>query len=107
MPKYMYQGSYTPEGLLGLKKDGASGRRNAVKAAIKALGGKMESIYYGFGSDDVFVIMDLPDNVAAARMAAAVGATGMVSGFTTALLTCEEMDKALSKDAKYAAPGQA
>ncbi len=107
MPKSMYQGSYPPEGLVGRKKDGASGRRDAIKAAVKALGGKLESIYYAFGSEDVIVIMDLPDNIAAARMGVAVGASGMVSGFATPLLTCEEMDKALSKDTKYAAPGQA
>ena len=106
MPKYLFQASYTPEGILGLAKDTASGRRNAVKAGIKSVGGKLETFYYAFGSDDVVLIADLPDNIAAARLAAAVGATGMVSMITTPLLTCEEMDEALSKTAKYQAPGQ-
>lgn len=30
MPKYLFQTSYTPEGLAGLRKDKASGRRQAV-----------------------------------------------------------------------------
>jgi K(+)-stimulated pyrophosphate-energized sodium pump len=50
---------------------------------------------------------DLPDAIAAARLAVAVGSSGMVSSITTPLLTCEEMDKALSKGTKYRAPGQA
>ena len=45
MPKYMYQAKYTPEGVRGLLKETASGRREAVKTAITALGGKMESLY--------------------------------------------------------------
>ena len=107
MPKYLFQASYTPEGVIGLMKDTASGRRAAVKAAVKSVGGKLDAMYFGFGSEDLMVILDLPDNIAAARLAATVAATGMVSGITTPLLTVEEMDKALSKGAKYQAPGQA
>jgi uncharacterized protein with GYD domain len=107
MPKYMIQASYTPEGLMGLAKDGASGRRAAVKAGVKSVGGKLESMHYAFGSEDVIVIVDVPDNIAAARLAVAVGSSGMVSSITTPLLTCEEMDKALTKGTKYQAPGQA
>jgi uncharacterized protein with GYD domain len=107
MPKYLYQGSYTPEGVAGLVKDKASGRRQAIKTAVKALGGKLEAMYYSFGADDVYVIIDLPDNIAAARLGTAVAATGMVNGMTTPLLTCEEMDEALSKGNKYKAPGEA
>jgi hypothetical protein len=40
MPKYLIQGRYTPEGLKGLAKDKASGRKAAVQAAIKSLKGK-------------------------------------------------------------------
>ena len=105
MPKYLFQASYTPEGILGLAKDTATGRRNAVRAGIKSAGGKLESLHFAFGSDDVILIADLPDNIAAARLATAVGASGMVSMITTPLLTVEEMDKALSKTAKYQAPG--
>ena len=105
MPKYMLQASYTAEGVKGLKKDTASGRRAAVKAGIKAVGGKLESMYYCFGKYDVVVIMDLPDNTAAASLAAAVGASGLVQTRTTPLLTVEEMDKALAKKAAYRAPG--
>ena len=78
MPKYMLQASYTADGVKGLIKDTASGRSAAVKASLKAVGGKLESMYYCFGKDDAVIIMDLPDNVAAASLAAAVGASGLV-----------------------------
>jgi uncharacterized protein with GYD domain len=107
MPKYMLQASYTAEGLKGLMKDTASGRRAAVKAAIKAAGGKFESMHYCFGKDDVVVIMDLPDQVAAAGLAATVGAGGLVRARTTPLITVEEMDKALAKKVAYKGPGSA
>ena len=107
MPKYMFQASYTAEGVKGLIKDTASGRRDAVKAAAKAVGGKLESFHFCFGKDDVVVIIDLPDNVAAASLATAIGATGLVRGRTTPLLTVEEVDKALTKRAAYKGPGSA
>ena len=107
MPLYMLQASYTAEGLKGLMKDTASGRRNAVKAGVKAAGGKLESMYYCFGSDDVVLIMDLPDNAAAAGLAAVVGASGMVHARTTPLLSVEEMDKALARKLTYKSPGSA
>ena len=107
MPKYMLQASYTAEGVKGLIKDTASGRRTAVKASVEAVGGKLESMYYCFGKDDVVVIMELPDNVAAASLVTAVGASGLVRARTTPLLTVEEMDKALVKKVGYKAPGSA
>lgn len=45
--------------------DSASGRRADVQSAVKALGGKVEAFYYAFGADDVLIILDLPDNLAA------------------------------------------
>jgi len=64
-------------------------------------------MYYSFGKADVVVIMDLPDNVAAATLAASVGSSGLVRLTTTPLITVEEMDKALAKKIKYQAPGSA
>ena len=38
MAKYLIEGSYTAEGLRGLAKDKASGRKAAVEATIGGLG---------------------------------------------------------------------
>jgi uncharacterized protein with GYD domain len=106
MAKYMYQASYTLDGMRGLLKDTASGRRKAVEAAIGALGGKVEGFYYCFGKDDVMLIMDLPDNVAAASLSMTVASSGMVRGRITPLLTVEEADKSLGVKIGYRPPGQ-
>lgn len=47
--------------------DGGSSRRAAVKKMIGSLGGTMEAFYYAFGAGDVYLIVDVPDNVTAAR----------------------------------------
>jgi uncharacterized protein with GYD domain len=106
VPKYLIQASYTPEGLKGLMKDKASGRKAAVAKALKSAGGKLEAIYYGFGSDDVYVIADAPDNATAAALSVAVSASGLVRVRTTPLLTVEETDQALEKAVSYRAPGE-
>jgi len=108
MAKYLIEAAYSHEGLKGLVKDGGSGRRAAVEAAAKALGGRVESIYYGFGTSDVYVIVEAPDNVSAAALALAVGVTGALAHYkTTVLLTTDEVDQAAKKSAGtgYRAPG--
>jgi uncharacterized protein with GYD domain len=105
MPKYLIQASYTAEGLKGLAKDTASGRKAAVQAAIKAAKGKVESMYFTFGADDVVLIVDAPDNVTAAAISLATGQTGLVRLRTTPLLTVEEVDQAIALPTKYRAPG--
>jgi uncharacterized protein with GYD domain len=105
MPKYLLQASYSSEGLKGLAKDKASGRKAAIQSAIKVVKGKLECIYYTFGADDVILIVDLPDNVSAAAMSLVAGASGAVNIKTTPLLTIDEVDQALALPSKYRAPG--
>jgi uncharacterized protein with GYD domain len=105
MAKYMYVGSYTASGAVGLHKDGGSKRRDVIAALAKQMGGTMESFYYAFGSDDVFVVFDLPDNVTVAALSIAVGASGSVTGHVVVLLTPEEIDAATKKTVNYRKPG--
>jgi uncharacterized protein with GYD domain len=106
MPKYLISASYSAEGLKGLQKDKASGRRRAVGEAIEAVGGKLEAYYFALGQDDVYAIVDLPDNVTAAALGVAVSAGGLVRTRTTALLTVDETDRALEKSVSYRGPGR-
>lgn len=106
MPKYLIQASYTTQGIQGLVQDSAAGRRADVKAAVEALGGKVEAFYYAFGADDVITILDLPNNVAAAAVGLTTSGSGAVRVRTTPLLTVEEVDKALEVKIKYRAPGE-
>ena len=105
MPKYLYQASYTTEGAKGLLKDGGSKRRAAAEGLVKSLGGKLEAFYYAFGEPDLFIILDVPDNVSAAAGALTVTAAGAVSIKTTVLLSPEELDQAAKKSATYRPPG--
>src|SRR5689334_10594904 len=83
-PKYLIQASYTAEGLRGLQKDKASGRRQAVLNALEPLRGKLESFNYAFGGDDVVAVIDMP-NVNAAAMSLAIAALGLIRLKTTPL----------------------
>ncbi len=49
MLKYLFQASYTAEGAKGLLKDGGSKRVRAAKTAAKAVGGKVDALYFAFG----------------------------------------------------------
>jgi uncharacterized protein with GYD domain len=105
MPKFLIRGSYSAEGLRGLKKDKASGRQKAIAKACEALEGKIDAFYYALGKDDVFLVIDVPSHVHVASFCVAVGASGMFRTHTVPLLTTAEMDQALGEDVKYRAPG--
>ncbi len=108
MAKYLIEAGYSHEGLKGVVKDGGTARRNAVETAVKALGGRVEAFYFGFGESDVYAIVEAPDNVSVAAFALAVGATGIAGHYKTiALLTPEEVDQAAKKaaGASYRPPG--
>lgn len=84
---------------------GGTARREAVEKMAADLGGRVESFYFGFGEGDAFVTAELPDNVGAAAIALAVGASGMATVRTTVLLTPEEIDRAAAASVNYAPPG--
>jgi|SRR5579872_6039811 len=108
MPKYLLQASYTVEGLKGLKKAKAFSRKAAVAKLVKAIGGKLETLYFALGDYDILAIVDMPDATSAAAMSLAVSATGVCRSIaTTALLDLGEMDAALAKsDVGFRGPGQ-
>lgn len=105
MPKYLTAVSYSAEGLRGLQKDKASSRQQAARAAVEGLGGRLDCFYYALGEDDAYAIVDLPDNVTAAALGIAASATGLIRIRTTALMTVEEVDRALEKSVSYRPPG--
>jgi uncharacterized protein with GYD domain len=105
MPKFLIKASYTAEGMKGLKKDKASGREKAMAAAAKALGGKLDGVWYSLGDHDVYVVVDLPSHVHVAALCTTAGASGLVHTSTTTLLTVAEMDQALAEKVTYRAPG--
>ena len=106
MAKYLFQGSYTEEGLKGLLEEGGSKRRDAAEHVIKSVGGTLESYYFAFGDNDFYVIVDMPDNVSTTALVLAVNGSGAVNVKTIVLLTPEEVDKAVKKTVDYRPPGQ-
>jgi uncharacterized protein with GYD domain len=105
MPKYRFEGSYTIRGEEGVRSKGGTDRRDAVVDALKSVGGELECLYFEFGDSEVFSIVDLPDNEAAAALAMIINASGGATVKTTVLLTPEEIDEASVRAVSYRPPG--
>jgi uncharacterized protein with GYD domain len=108
MAKYLIEAAYSQAGLKALVRDGGTGRKKVVEAAVKALGGHLDSMHFAFGTSDIYAIVDAPDNITAAAFALAVGGTGVAAHLKTiVLMTPEEVDQAAKKSAAsgYRAPG--
>jgi uncharacterized protein with GYD domain len=106
MAKYLLKVSYSSEGIKGVITNGGTARVTAVEKAVSGVGGSLESFYFAFGGDDVYVVVDLPSAAAAVAVAGTVGASGAVSKYeTVVLLTPAEVDEARNIGVDYAPPG--
>lgn len=106
MAKYLIKGSYTAEGLRGLiAGGGGTTRREAVSDLMASVGGSLDALYYAFGGDDIYAIVDAPDRASAAAAALTVGAAGGFRCETVVLMEPEEIDQAVKKTPSYRPPG--
>jgi uncharacterized protein with GYD domain len=105
MPKFLLEASLNAQGVSGVRGEGGTARRQAVKTALESVGGQLEAFYFAFGQRDVYVLADLPDNESAAAMALAVNSSGAVATRTVVLLTPEEVDAAANRSVDYRSPG--
>ena len=105
MSKYLFRANYTASGLAGLRKEGGTSRRDALRSTIEGVGGTLEALYYAFGDTDLYIIADLPDEATASAVSLAVGAAGALDVATTVLLTPEQVDEASAKAVPYRVPG--
>ena len=107
MALYLTRFSYTPETWARLAKN-PEDRREAARAYIESVGGKLHGFWYAFGEHDGYNIWEAPDAVSMAAVAVAISGGGALAKFeTTQLLTVEEMLDALRRapSVGYRQPG--
>ncbi len=105
MPKYLFQADYSVEGTVGLLREGGTGRRAMFEEMFAGLGGTLEAFYYAFGREDLYMIVDLPDDAAAVTASLNVSASGAVTFGATVLITPETVDEAIQRSVTYRSPG--
>jgi uncharacterized protein with GYD domain len=105
MAKFLIKASYTQDGLRGLLKEGGTARRDAVAKAIGSLGGKLESMYFSLGEEDVYVVCELRDVKAVMAFVIGVNAAGGSIANTVELLSCEDVDTVVKQKVDFTVPG--
>lgn len=104
MPKYLWRVSYFQDGAQGLLAQGGSARAAAITEMVESVGGSVESCHFAFGEDDLFVIGEVPDDVAAAALAIRTAAVGAAVSRTVGLLTPAQVDAAVALEVTYRPP---
>jgi uncharacterized protein with GYD domain len=101
MPRFITFFSYTGEAAKAMIEN-PTDRSAAAKALVESLGGTQEAFYWMHGKHDGFLITNLPDGVAAAALAGAVGASGAVGGLETHQIFDRDEQAAIVKHAATA-----
>jgi uncharacterized protein with GYD domain len=97
MTYYLFQGRFTREAMKALV-DNPQDRAGAASQIIENADGKMHHYFFAFGSHDVVILAEYPENVDAAAVGLAVcGAGALESSETTVLLTMDEAVAAMKK----------
>jgi len=104
MPRYLFVGSYSPQGSKGVLAAGGTARRAAIEKMVSDLGGRVETFDFAFGSDDIYTIVELPDARTATAITLTVNGSGAVSLRTVVLMTPEEVDAAGQVQPNYQPP---
>ena len=108
MPMYLTRFSYTAETWARLSQH-PEDRRNAARAYIESVGGKLHGFWYAFGECDGYTLWEAPDNVAMAAVSLALSGGGALSkSETIVLMTVEETLEALARveGIRYRQPGK-
>ncbi|WP_411756294.1 GYD domain-containing protein, partial [Sinorhizobium meliloti] len=85
MAMYLTRFSYTPETWARMIEN-PEDRREAARAYIESVGGKLHGFWYAFGEHDGWNLWEAPDNVSMAAVALAIGAGGALSSIVTGRL---------------------
>lgn len=102
MPHYLYQMSYSRESVQAMIAN-PSNRKAAAEQITQAAGGKLVDFYFCFGSYDVLVIVEAPNDDVMAAVSMAVAASGATTGGAiTKLLTAEDGMDAMKTAGKLA-----
>jgi uncharacterized protein with GYD domain len=97
MAHFLVQVAYSSEAWASLLKR-PQNRIGVVSGAVEKLGGSVVNGWLSFGEYDTVVILDMPDNIAAAAFAAAIAAGGSCKAVkTTPLLSADEGVAAMKK----------
>jgi uncharacterized protein with GYD domain len=109
MALFMSRFTYTAESWSDLVKH-PEDRTKVVGEMLERHGCRLEHLWYAFGEDDGYAVIEAPDNVTMASVALAITSSGAMSSFkTSVLMSQEETMQALGRasDVGYARPGQA
>lgn len=105
MATFLLKSTYTPEGLVGLIRDGGTRRAEVVRSLVENAGGQLTSLHFAFADEDTYALCELPDHRAAAALAIAIGASRGLRVQITPLLSAAEVDEAARMPTGYTPPG--
>ena len=109
MAKYLALFSYSGDAMAAMIERPAE-REPAVRAVLESVGGRLEALYWMFGTHDGIAIVDAPDSLTMAGISAAVSSTGTITSETHELFTGEDVERILDTARRarghFAPPGQ-
>ena len=104
--KYLFQATFTIDGIKNLQKQSATGFKAGVAKFFESVGGKLESWYFDYTDNTAYGFVDYPNEIAAATAQASVNAGGFAHVTYRPVISAEDADKALARSMATRPPQQ-
>jgi uncharacterized protein with GYD domain len=107
MALYMARFSYTSDTWAALIRS-PEDREATVRSILERQSCKLHNLWYAFGEDDGYAVIEAPDNVTAAGVVLAITSSGAFTSFkTSVLMTQQDALEAMrmAAEVSYTAPG--
>jgi uncharacterized protein with GYD domain len=104
---HLFRFSYTPESWAAMIEH-PEDRREMLATRVFGFGGQLQGFWYSLGEYHGYALVELPDNVSAAAVLAAISSTGALSYLDAiVLIPADEMVEALGRahEFGYKEPG--
>ncbi len=88
MATYICLGDWTPQGIENIKD--SPGRLDDAKKAVEAAGGTVRDFYMTTGEHDMVLVLEVPDDIALAKVLLRLGSKGSVRTTTMRAFTESE-----------------
>ncbi|MDH3263195.1 MAG: GYD domain-containing protein [Paracoccaceae bacterium] len=103
MAYYLFHGRYSQASMKALIEK-PQDRKAAAAKMIESIGGKLHHMFFAFGADDIYALIEAPDDKAMMAGSLLVGASGAMSGgATTKLIPMDDAVTAMKLAQKAAA----
>ena len=97
MPRHLVRCDLDGDYFNDTLESGFQSRESEMRAVVESVGGTLSSLFWAHGDDDLYLVIDLPDDTTLNALLLGTLQSAHFTTATTAIFTSSEMDEARAR----------